>query len=143
VAISGSLRSDPLLLRVPAGHADSLALAGPSALSVAAADSLSGSLVVAVLDLTTTPGSAAPLATRPVRFAIVQPVYASRDSAQAVLGNDSLGQSVSTVAAGTAATTVKRRGTGQPDSVVVEASVRRSSGVALRGSPVRFVVHFQ
>jgi len=143
VAVSGSLRSDPLSLRVPAGHADSLAASGPSALSVGASDSLSGSLTVTVLDLTTTPGTAAPLGERPVRFAIVHPAYANRDSAKATLRSDSLGQSVTTTAAGTAATTVKRRGAGQPDSVVVEASVRRSSGAAIRGSPVRFVVRFQ
>jgi hypothetical protein len=144
VAVSGSLRSDPLSLRVLAGHADSLATSGPSALSVGATDSLSGSLTVTVLDLTTTPGTATPLGERLVRFAIVQPAYVSRDSAQAVLRNDSLGQTVTTVAtAGTATAIVKRRGASQPDSVVVEASARRSSGVALRGSPVRFVVHFQ
>lgn len=144
VAVSGSLRSDPLVLRVPAGHADSLAASGPSALIVGAADSLSGPLTVTVLDLTTTPGSAAPLANRLVRFAIVQPAYVSRDSAQAVLQNDSLGQSMTTIAtAGTATATVKRRGASQPDSVVVEASVRRSSGAAIRGSPVRFIVRFQ
>jgi hypothetical protein len=144
VAVSGSLRSDPFALRVPAGHADSLAVSGPSALSVAATDSVSGSLTVTVLDLTTTPGTAAPLGDRPVRFAIVQPAYVSRDSAKAVLRNDSLGQTVTTTTAvGTAAATVKRRGAGQPDSVIVEASVRRSSGAALRGSPVRFVVRFQ
>lgn len=143
VAVSGSLHSDPLALWVPSGHADSLAIAGPSALSVGAADSLSGSLTVTVLDLTTTPGTAAPLAGRPVRFAIVQPAYVSRDSATALLRNDSLGQTVTTSAAGTAAATVKRRGAGQPDSLVVDASVRRSSGAAIRGSPVRFVVRFQ
>jgi len=144
VAVSGSLRSDPLSLRVLAGHADSLATSGPSALSVGATDSLSGSLTVTVLDLTTTPGTAAPLGERLVRFAIVQPAYVSRDSARAVLRNDSLGQTVTTIAtAGTASATVKRRGTSQPDSVVVEASVRRSSGAAIRGSPVRFIVRFQ
>jgi hypothetical protein len=144
VAVSGSLRSDPLSLRVPSGHADSLAVIGPSALSVGATDSLSGSLTVTVLDLTTTPGTAAPLGERPVRFAIVQPAYVSRDSAKAVLRNDSLGQTVTTItASGTAAATVKRKGAGQPDSVVVEASVRRSSGAAVRGSPVRFIVRFQ
>ena len=142
VAVSGSLRSAPLSLRVPAGHADSLAASGPATLIVGAADSLSGSLTVRVLDLTTTPGAAAPLVGRFVRFALVLPAYFSRDSATAALGNDSLGQTMTTIAAGTAAATVKRRGSGQPDSVVVEASVRRSSGAAIRGSPVRFVVRF-
>jgi hypothetical protein len=144
VAVSGSLRSDPLSLRVPAGHADSLAVSGPSALSVGATDSLSGSLTVTVLDLTTTPGTAAPLTARPVRFAIVQPAYPSRDSAAALLRSDSLGQTVVTAADGTAAATLKRKsGASWPDSLIVEASVRRSSGVALRGSPVRFVVRVQ
>jgi hypothetical protein len=144
VAVSGSLRSDPLALRVPAGHADSLALSGPSALSVAAADSLSGSLTVTVLDRTTTPGTAAPLATRPVRFTITLPANVSRDSARALLRNDSLGQSVTTGTDGTATAILRRTASAAwPDSVVVEASLRRSSGAAIRGSPVRFVVRLQ
>ena len=143
VAVSGSLRSDPLSLRVPAGHADSLALAGPAADTLAPTDSVSIALSVVVLDLTTAPGTVDSLADRPVRFAIVEPVFARADTATVRLTNDSLGQTVRTGATGIASVTVKRKRGVQPDSVVVQAVATRSSGAALRGSPLRFVVHFQ
>jgi hypothetical protein len=141
VAVSGSLRSDPLALRVlPA--ADTLKGPASSALAVAAADSQSGPLTTTVQDLTTTPGTPAPLTGRPVRYTLVYPAYADLASARAVLANDSLAATVLT-AAGTASVTVKRRGAPQPDSAVVLATAVRGSGVAVPGSPVRFVVRFQ
>ncbi len=127
VALAGALRSDPYTIKVPAGHADSLALTGVFA--------------VTVLDLTTTPDSAAPLADRPVRFVIVAPAFRP-DTATVGLANDSLGQTVRTAATGIATTTIHRLRGAQPDSVVVQATAVRSSGAALRGSPVRFVVRF-
>jgi len=142
VAASSGLRSDPLAIRVLSGHTDSLALAGPPAFSVAAADSVSGSLTVAVYDATTTPGSATALGDRPVLFTLVEPVFADASSATAVLGNNALSRAVTTASDGTASVTVKRRGSTQPDSVVVQASAARGNGAALRGSPVRFVVRF-
>jgi len=141
VAVSGSLRSDPLGFRVlPA--ADTLTGPATSVVSVAAADSQSGPLATTVLDLTTTPGTPALLAGRPVRYTLVYPAYAGPASARAVLANDSLGATVLTVG-GTASVVVKRRGTPQPDSAVVLASAVRGSGSAVPGSPVRFVVRFQ
>lgn len=143
VALSGALRSDPLSIRVPAGHADSLALAGPAADTLAPTDSVSLALSVAVLDLTTTPGTVDSLANRSVRFAIVQPVFGRADTATVRLANDSLGQTVRTAATGIASVTVKRKRGVQPDSAVVQAVATRSSGAALHGSPVTFVVRFQ
>jgi hypothetical protein len=142
VALAGNLRSDPYSINVPAGHADSLALAGPAADTLGPEDSVSVGLRVAVLDLTTTPDSATPLSGRPVRFVIVQPAFRP-DTATVRLADDSLTQTVLTDATGTATATVRRRRATQPDSVVVQALARRSSGAALRGSPVTFVVHFQ
>lgn len=141
VAVSGSLRSDPLAFRVlPA--ADTLSGPTSSVLTVAAADSQSGPLATTVLDLTTTPGTPAPLTGRPVRYTLAFPVYADLASARVVLANDSLGATALTVS-GTASIAVKRKGTPQPDSAVVLASAVRGSGSAVPGSPVRFVVRFQ
>lgn len=141
VALSGALRSDPFAIRVPAGHADSLALAGPAADTLGTTDSVSAGLAVTVLDLTTPPDSAAPLADRPVRFVIVAPTFRP-DTSTVGLANDSLGQTVRTAATGIATTTLHRRRGAQPDSVVVQATAVRASGAPLRGSPVRFVVRF-
>lgn len=142
VAAAGNLRSDPLSIRVLAA-ADSIGPTGSAVLTVAAADSQSGPLAAAVQDLTTTPGQAAPLGGRPVRYSIVFPAFADLASATAVLGNDSLAATVLTAAGGTASVVVKRRGATQPDSAVVLASAVRGTGVSVPGSPVRFVVRFQ
>ncbi len=139
IAISGSLQSDPLRVTVNAA-ADSLAPVGATVDTVAAApDSVSSPLAVALLDDHTTPGDTASLSGRPVTFAITYPVFASLDSATVTLGNDSLAAVVVTPAT----VFVRRQGTTQPDSVVVEASATRANGAAVHGSPVRFVVHFQ
>jgi len=142
VAVTGSLRSDPLSIRVLAA-ADSIGTTGSPALTVAAADSQSGPLATAVLDLTTTPGQAAPLSGRPVRYSIVFPAFAGLAAATAVLGNDSLAATVLTAAGGTTSVLVKRRGAAQPDSAVVLASAVRGTGATVPGSPVRFIVRFQ
>jgi hypothetical protein len=142
VAFSGALRSDPLSIRVLAA-ADSIGATGVVALTVAAADSQSGPLATAVLDLTTTTGQAAPLSSRPVRYSIVFPVFVDLSSATAVLGNDSLDATVLTATGGTTSVVVKRRGAAQPDSAVVLASAVRGTGATVTGSPVRFVVRFQ
>jgi hypothetical protein len=142
VAVSGRLRSSPFSIRVPVGHADSLVPTGVGVDTVASADSVSAPFTVAVLDLTTTPGSADSLPDRPVRFTIVDPVFGAADTATVRLPDDSLGQTVLTGTSGTASVTVKRKRGLQPDSVVVQAVATRSSGAALPGSPVRFVVFF-
>jgi hypothetical protein len=142
VAASGNLRSDPLSIRVLAA-ADSIGATGSAVLTVAAADSQSGPLATAVLDLTTTPGEATPLSGRPVRYSIAFPVFADLASATAVLGNDSLAATVLTAAGGTTSVVVKRRGAAQPDSAVVLATAVRGAGATVPGSPVRFVVRFQ
>lgn len=144
VALAGSLRSDPLVIRVPAGHADSLALVGPSTDTLSATDTVSTALKVEVLDLTTTPGTPTPLTDRSVRFTVVDPVFGRADTATVRFANDSLGQTVRTVGSDSTATVAFRRRRGAPpDSAVVQAVATRSSGAPLRGSPVRFVVRFQ
>lgn len=142
VASSGNLRSDPLSIRVLAA-ADSIGATGSAVLTVAAADSQSGPLATAVLDLTTTPGEATPLSGRPVRYSIAFPGFADLASATAVFGNDSLAATVLTAAGGTTSVVVKRRGVAQPDSAVILASAVRGTGATVPGSPVRFVVRFQ
>lgn len=142
IALAGTLKSGALTIRVPAGHADSLALAGPAADTLAPTDS-AAALSALVLDLTTTPGTPTPLADRPVRFSVVDPVFPRADTATVRFANDSLGQTVRTGVDGTAAVTLRRRRGVQPDSAVVQAVATRSSGAPLSGSPVRFVVRFQ
>jgi len=144
VALAGSLRSDPLSIRVPAGHADSLALVGAATDTLSATDTVSALLKAEVLDLTTTPGTASPLADRSVRFTVVDPVFARADTATVRFANDSLGQTVRTGGSDSTATVALRRRRGvPPDSVVVQAAATHSSGAPLRGSPVRFTVRFQ
>ena len=140
IAISGSLRSNPLAVTVVRAP-DSLALGSPGTDTVRAADSASAPLIVKLLDLRTDTTQALGLTGYPVSFAIVFPVYAG--PGPVVLGNDSLA-AVVTTSAGAASVIVKRRGSPpQPDSVVVRASASRANGAAVRGSPIRFVVRFQ
>jgi len=143
VAVSGSLRSDPVAFRVlPA--ADTIRGPTTTALTVAAADSQSAPLTTTLADLTTTAGTSAPLGARPVLYTLVFPAYADIASARALLSNDSLAATVLTASGtGSAAVVVKRRGTPQPDSAVVLATAVRGSGATVPGSPVRFVVRFQ
>ena len=144
VALAGAIRSDPLTIRVPAGHADSLARVSPAADTLVATDTVSALLKVRVLDLTTAPDTAGPLLDRSVRFTVVDPVFPRTDTATVRFANDSLGQTVRTGGSDSTATVTFRRRRGvPPDSVVVQAAATRSSGAALRGSPVRFVVRFQ
>lgn len=146
LAMSGSLRSDPLAIQVVRAP-DSLALAGPSRDTVRATDSASAPLVVQLLDLRTDTTRATGLDGDTVRFTIVYPAFASDSAATAVLGNGSLTAAVLTARGtpnGTASAIVKRKGAPpQPDSVVVQASAKRAVGTVVRGSPVQFVIRFQ
>jgi hypothetical protein len=146
VAIADNLQSDPLSVAVLV-RADSLALVGSASDTVAAADSVSDSLAVQLQDRHTDTTQVVGLTLRQVTFAIVAPVFDSLGAATATLANDSLTAVVLTGAGpptGVAIMHVRRRGPPpQPDSVVVEARVRRASGVSVPGSPVRFVVYFQ
>ncbi len=142
VAVSGSLRSDPLVIQVLA-TADTIEATGALADTVAAGDSVSGPLAVTLLDLHTVVGQPKPLSNRQVTFTLAEPAFADLGTATAVLSNDSLVQIAATGAGGSASVTVKRKGAGQPDSVVVLARAVRATGGAVPGSPVRFVVRFQ
>ena len=142
VAISGNLRSNPLAIRVLAA-ADSVRASSATIDTLAPADTASAPLAVTLLDLHTVVGQASPLAGRPVTFTIVDPAFGSPGVATAVLTNDSLVQTATTAAGGSASVTVKRKGAVQPDSVVVLARALRATGSVIAGSPVRFVVRFQ
>jgi hypothetical protein len=142
VALSGNLRSDPLVIRVLAA-ADSLAASSATVDTLAPADTASAPLAVTLLDLHTVVGQATPLGGRPVTFTLVEPAFGSLGAATAVLANDSLVQTATTGAGGSASVTVKREGAVQPDSVVVLARALRGPGSVVPGSPVRFVVRFR
>jgi hypothetical protein len=146
VAISGSLQSDPLPVTVQAA-ADSLLAVGLTVDTVPAGDSLPVTLAVQLVDFHSTPGDTVGLLSRPVRFAITLPVFASAAVATVTLGNDSLTDSVETGGGppnGAASVLLQRQGPPpQPDSVVVEARASRANGRPVPGSPVRFVVYFQ
>lgn len=146
VAVSGNLQSAPLyetVVRAP----DSLAAVDSLAATVAATDSASAPLTVQLLDLRSDSGQAIGIAWGDtIHFAIVYPPYANPVAAPVTLNNDSLTAAVVTSAVaplGAASVFVRRNGTPQPDSVVVQASAKRASGAAVRGSPIQFVVHFQ
>ncbi len=144
IAVAGTLKSGPLSIRVPEGHADSLVLVGASADTLSATDTVSTALKVKVLDLATTPGTPTALLDRSVRFSVVDPIFGRTDTATVRFANDSLGQTVRTGGSDSTATVAFRRRRGvPPDSAVVQAVATRSSGAPLRGSPVRFVVRFQ
>jgi hypothetical protein len=146
VAISGNLQSAPLVVSVVRAP-DSLVASDSTVQTVAAGDTASQRLTAQLLDLRTDTTQTLGLAwSDTIHFAIVSPVFASLAAATAILGNDSLTAAVvtSTLAPlGTASVIVRRKGAPQPDSVVVQASAKRANGTAVRGSPIRFIVHFQ
>jgi hypothetical protein len=143
VAIAGNLQSAPLVIKVVRAP-DSLKASGPTAVTVVEIDTLSAPLSVQLLDLRTDTTHAIGITWGDtVHFAIVYPVFAGQPDTTATLRNDSLTAAVITDPTGTASVQVKRNGSPQPDSVVVEASARRANGAAVGGSPIQFVVHFQ
>lgn len=138
-----SLRADPVLITV-AGAPDSVAVAGDSVV-VTLGSSPSPAMTVRVFDLTTVPGTALGAAGVRVRFAVVAPT-ASGLVLRASTSADSLAtaDTTSATASGTGAASAVLRATGSlPDSVVVDAVVTTAGGVAVAGSPVRFVVRYQ
>ena len=148
IAISNALQSAPLVITVLRAP-DSLAAVGPTVDTVAATDSvLPAPLAAQLLDLrsdTVPHGLNWGAIGDTVKFAIVDPPFDSLAVATATLGNDSLTALVvtSTASPGTATIQVRRQGSPQPDSVVVQATAHRAAGTAVKGSPVTFVVRFQ
>ena len=146
IALAGDLQSVPLVITVVPAP-DSLKQVSAADTTVAAADSVSGPLVVQLLD-THTDIVPKGLSWNPigdtVRFAIVFPVFDSLTVATVTLGNDSLAAAVVTgTVPGSASVVVRRQGPPpHADSVVVQATARRAAGT-VRGSPVQFVVRFQ
>lgn len=146
VAIAGNLQSAPLIVSVVPAP-DSLAASGSTVDTVIEIDTASAPLAVQLLDLHTDTTQAVAIAWGDtVHFAIVYPAFAGQPDTTATLGNDSLSAAVVTATSaplGVASVVVRRNGSPQPDSVVVQASAKRANGAAVGGSPVLFVVHFQ
>ncbi len=142
----GNLRSSTLSIRLLAA-ADTLSAAGPlrDTVVVSTPDSLSDSLAVALQDTITTPPSAAPLAGRPVVFAITYPAgstavtLVTSDTARGLVTADT----AFTKGSGIAAVKVRLVSGLRPDSVVVTAQARRAVGTSIPGSPVTFIVEFR
>ena len=138
------LPTDPVAVRVTPAP-DSIAAAGDTALTVPVGTVESPSLLVTLLDLTTTPETPAPLASKPVTFQVTFPAFAPGTRSVALVGGtvgeDSLSATVVTTVQG-AFVVVRRSGAPQPDSVIVEGTAMTAVGGTVAGSPVRFVVHF-
>lgn len=146
VAISGNLQSAPLYVTVVRAP-DSLVAFDSTVNTVATGDTLSAPLTAQLLDLRTDSGQAIGIAwPDTIHFAIVYPQFANPVAAPFTLNNDSLTAAVLTstfAPTGTASVFVRRNGTPQPDSVVVQVSAKRANGAAVHGSPIQFIVHFQ
>lgn len=134
------------------GAPDSLAALGATVDTVAAGTASAPPIEASVFDLTTSPGSALPLAGKDVRFDVTDPAPKSPAAATIALaaspadtvGADSLEAVAPSDVNGRAAAIVMRVGSGpQPDSVVVRAIALTALGDTVAGSPLRFVIYFQ
>lgn len=139
-----ALPANPVTIRVTPAP-DSIAATGDTAVTVAAGAVQSSILQVTLLDLTTTPGTAATLGGKLVTFRLTFPVFApgarTVTLANGTVGEDSLTAAVTTSTQG-AGVFVRRSGSPQPDSVIVEAAAMTAVGGTVAGTPIRFVVHF-
>ncbi|UCG87059.1 MAG: hypothetical protein JSW71_00490 [Gemmatimonadota bacterium] len=130
---------------------DSVASVGDHRIALAASDSVSAPMVVAVFDLTTDSSAVLAIENKPVQFYVVNPLPGSADasgfylapSEDGQLGEDQHRLLTTTNQQGQARAVVKRiSGSALPDSAVVEAAAATAAGDWVAGSPVRFVVLF-
>lgn len=119
-------------------RADSLRLAGPDSLDVAAGTQASPPLEVALV------AAGTGVSGRPIGFAIVDPVQGDKPDVvlRTLKVRDSL-LSGSTGAPSSPMTIRVATGRTPPDRVVVEATAYRATGEAIPGSGIRFVVRFR
>lgn len=146
------LATQPIVVTVTPA-ADSLAIVDATRIvfDTVAADS-SPPLQTLVLDLTTSPGSPAPLAAQPVQYVLVEPAPGS-GGAQGVFltpsgetepGSDPHAATAVTGAQGQASVVLRRlAGVALPDSVLVDASAVTAIGALVPGSPIQFTVLLQ
>lgn len=134
----GTLRSNPLNVRVQTAADSVRATPLRDTVDLAAADSVSDSLVVRVF---ATPADAPNLVGRRVAYSTA--IYPPGGTTITLQPRDT----VLTVASGGAGLAVARvrltAGPGVPDSVVVSAVARRADGQIVPGAPLTFVVEFR
>ncbi|MFQ6047139.1 MAG: hypothetical protein ACE5PT_12430 [Gemmatimonadales bacterium] len=140
------LRSGELVV-VVAPAPDSVAAVSATRLTVGAGVSESSALTVEVLDLTTSPGEALAIEGTAVHFELIDPSPASAVAGGIVValpdsqpGMDPHRATGVTGSDGRASAVVRRSGSAQPDSAIVETSVTTARGIAVGGSPLYFVV---
>jgi hypothetical protein len=147
IAFAGNLQSASLIIPVVRAPDSLVTTDSTTTDTITAADTVSALLTAQLLDLRTDTTQKLGISWGDtVHFSIISPPFAGPGQPTATLNNDSLSAAVvtSTFAPyGTASVSVRRNGSPQPDSVVVQASARRANGSAVRGSPIQFVVHFQ
>lgn len=118
--------------------ADSLRLAGPDSVDVAAGAQTSPPLEVALV------AAGAGVSGRPIGFAIVEPIQGDRPDV--VLRTLKVRDSVLSASSGAPQSPMTVRaasGRTPPDRVVVEVTAYRANGEAIPGSGVRFVIRFR
>lgn len=144
VARADNLISSPVTILVSPQADTILAVSSDSdSVSVGTPDSLSDTIKVALEDTSTSPGSAIPLAGRPVVFSITSSgggsvTLVTDDTSHAVVTTDT----VKTDGAGVAPVRVRLLSGTLPDTVVVTASAQHAVGTTVAGSPLTFVVEF-
>lgn len=135
----------PISVRVTAAP-DSAARADTGAVVMSVAQNQTSSLTVAVFDLTTTPDQPGPAGGARVRYQLVDPEPGSAQAngiaivVTAEVGDDPHAAETESNSAGQAAAFVRRVGTSQPDSVLIDAVVFTARGDTVPGSPIRFLV---
>lgn len=126
---------------------DSVAAGSATRLTLGAGEQQSGLLTVEVYDLTTSPGQVLAIEGTRVHFELIEPVPTSPEAQGVVVtlpdsqpGENPHVATAVTGSDGRVGAVVGRRGSPQPDSVVVEASVSTARGVPAASSPLSFVV---
>ena len=143
------LRSGPLTVTVTAAP-DSIAAVSAVRVTVAAAATESAPLTTMVYDLTTVPGQALALAGKAVHYELAVPPAGSAAAGGVLLalpdgqpGSDPHRVVAVTGGDGLGSAVLQRADGAQPDSAIVEARTATATGIAVAGSPVRFVVFFE
>lgn len=147
-ARADELRTDPPINVTVVAAPDSIAGPDSTRVTVALAQTVSDLLATTVLDLTTNPGVPSPLGGVPVVYQLVDPTPGSAAAdgvalgLQGAVGDEPHRVDATTLPTGQALVTVNRVGSVQPDSVIVDATAFTAQGLAVAGSPVRFIVLF-
>jgi hypothetical protein len=140
-ATSGSL-SSPLIAITVTARVDTIVIVGEQTVTVAATETTTPPLVAQLLTLQP-PG---PVASRPLIYEIVEPVFATPAARTVEIAGGVLIDTVTTGADGgpsTPVTLVRIPGTQAPASAQVEVRAVRTKGTPVPGSGQRFTVLFE